>query len=413
MNSLTPEAIIASCRSRPGLYIHVPFCSSLCPFCPYNKVLYQKDRAQRYFAALTRELEAYLAHIEGAFSSVYIGGGTPTLCLDELAACLERIPVQGERAIEVLPNHADQATVARLHALGITHVSLGLQSFDADMLRYLRRPNSVADNVRALENTVGHFACVDADLIFDVAFQDSAAFLHDVEICLRSGVDQLSTYPLMRFGYTPFGKATHHATKEHEVLRAAQALAESYGYERRSVWTFNRQAGPTYSSITREHYIGIGAGSATYTGRYFLLNTFSVERYIAEAGAGQLPLARMIRLGKLRAAAYALFWQAYTGSIDVERFEALYPAAPLLRWLLQASVRAGWLTIEGNTARLTPAGYDRYHDLERWVTYHFIEPLWAEMLGAAAEPGMVQGARSSWRRRLWLYLIGVRNAARR
>ncbi len=413
MNSLTPKAIMASCRSRPGLYIHVPFCSSLCPFCPYNKVLYQKELAQRYFVALTQELEAYLAHIEGAFSSVYIGGGTPTLCLDELAACLERIPVRGERAIEVLPTHADKATIVKLHALGITHVSLGIQSFDAEMLRYLRRPNSVADNIRALENMAGQFACVDVDLIFDVAFQDSGVFLHDVETCLRSGVDQISTYPLMRFGYTPFGKAAHRPAKEHEVLRAVQALAESYGYERRSVWTFNRQASPTYSSITREHYIGIGAGSATYTGRYFLLNTFSVKQYIVEAETGQLPLARSIRLGELKAAVYALFWQAYTGSIDSARFEELYPAAPLLRWLLQASARAGWLTIEGNTARLTPAGYDRYHDLERWVTYHFIEPLWAEMHSEAAEPGTAQDARNNWCRRLWLYLIGVRNASRR
>jgi len=400
---------MASCRSRPGLYIHVPFCSSLCPFCPDNKVLYQREQAQRYFAALDRELEIYLAHIEGAFSSVYIGGGTPTLCLDELAVCLERIPVHGERAIEVLPTHADKTAIARLHALGITHVSLGIQSFDAEMLRHLKRPNSTADNIQALENTVGQFACVDADIIFDVAFQESATFLHDVETCLRSGVDQISTYPLMRFGYTPFGKAAHRPEKEHEVLKAVQALAERYGYERRSVWTFNRQSGPTYSSITREHYIGVGAGSATYTGSYFLLNAFSVERYIAEAGAGELPLARSIRLGELKAATYDLFWQAYTGSIDIKRFEERHPTMPLLRWLLHASVRAGWLTVEGSTARLTPAGYDRYHDLERWVTYHFIEPLWAEMLSAAAEAGTAQHKQGAWRR-LWLYLIGVRNA---
>ncbi len=85
----------------------------------------------------------------------------------------------------------------------------------------------MADNIRALENMAGQFACVDVDLIFDVAFQDSGVFLHDVETCLRSGVDQISTYPLMRFGYTPFGKAAHRPAKEHEVLRAVQALAES------------------------------------------------------------------------------------------------------------------------------------------------------------------------------------------
>lgn len=402
------KTIVNSCRSRPGLYIHVPFCRSICPFCPYNKVIYREQLARRYFAALSREVDQYLACVEAPFSSLYIGGGTPTLCLNELDTLIKRIPVSGERAIEVLPSHAGKQTVATMRAMGITYVSLGVQSFDHGMLRYLRRPHTVADNYCALEHTLGQFECVDVDLIFDVAFQDGAVFLHDARTCFEYGVDQLSTYPLMRFGYTLFGKAKHDRRREHEILSAVEALAADYGYERRSVWTFNKHRSPSYTSITREFYIGVGAGSATYTGRYFLLNYFSVAQYIAAVRAGNLPLARWIPLGTLKAAAYYLFWQAYTGAIDLQAYADLFPEAWILQVFLRALARTDYIDLKDGVVVLTADGYDLYHDLERWVTYHFIEPLWEEMMQEYPWMAASANARKRLNRRIWLSLIGAK-----
>ena len=191
--------------------------------------------------------------------------------------------VERERAIEVMPNHATPETVAELHALGFDYVSLGIQSFDPRMLRHLGRLNTAGDNRRALEATVGSFGCVNADLIFDVAFVEPDVFLRDLETCCRSGVDQISTYPLMHFGFTPFGKAAHDPGREHELLRRACELADGLGYERRAVWTFTRRGGPLYASIARELYLGCGAGAATFTGTDFLVNHFGLGPY--EAGA--------------------------------------------------------------------------------------------------------------------------------
>lgn len=379
--------VMASFRSTAGLYLHVPFCPFICPFCPYNKVLYRPERASRFFHALDREMDAYLAYAEEPFTSLYIGGGTPTLCLDELTRLLPRIPVERERAIEVLPAHATPETVARLRDIGITHASLGVQSFDERMLRHLGRPGTTEANLRALANMLGAFDCVDVDLIFDVAFRDPSIFLRDVETCLSAGVDQVSTYPLMRFGYTPFGKTGHDPAIEHEILREAAARAERYGYERRSVWTLNRRGGPAYTSITREFYLGLGAGAATYTGPLFLVNHFSVERYVDKLERGRLPVARRITLGPLRSAIYYLFWQAYTGRIDAERTRELFPRPVVLRTLLRVLAWTGHVRLVPSGASLTPRGYDLYHDLERRVTYGLIEPLWAEMM---------QEHRASW-----------------
>ena len=378
---MAADDVMASLRGTPGAYVHVPFCERLCPFCPYNKELYRPSRETRYFAALRQEARWYAAALDRPFTSLYIGGGTPTLCLDELADIIEALPVSGERAIEVHPMHATPDRLDRLRSMGIAFVSLGIQSFDGPMLRHLARPTSPETNMQAIENALGRFACVDADLIFDVAFEAPEVFLSDLERCFRYGVDQVSTYPLMRFGYTPFGKGAHDARAEHAVLRRATDLAARWGYERRSVWTFNRPGSSSYTSITRPFYLGLGAGSASFTGRLFSVNEFSVDRYAASIEDGQLPIARTLTLRPPADSAYYLFWQAYTGRFDLAELDRRFGHLPALLWQTAANLgaRCGYLRRDGTAFHLTPDGLDRYHDFERWVTYRYIEPLWAEM----------------------------------
>lgn len=381
-SSMDVQQVLNSLLGIPGIYLHVPFCQSICPFCPYNKVIYKPEWVRRYFSALEAEVFGYTQHMQAPFTSLYIGGGTPTLCLDELAALTAHIPVTGERAIETLPTHATPDHIYQMQQMGITFISLGVQSFNSDMLHYLKRPTSVKDNLKAIEHTVGQFDCVDVDLIFDVSFADTTIFLRDLELCFERGVDQISTYPLMRFGYTPFGKSHHDRQKEHEALHQAEQLAAQYGYERRSVWTFNRQEAPNYSSITRCFYLGVGAGSASYTGKLFLVNHFSVDRYIAKIQSGDLPIARRFALPHLISSAYAAFWQAYTGKVDSDQLIQDFGEVPGVLWrtLFEILASCNWLDKQQHVFSLTPVGRDHYHDLERWITYHFIEPLWSEMM---------------------------------
>lgn len=373
-----PAALIASFTGPFGLYLHVPFCRSICPFCPYNKVLVREGLVDPYFGALRRELDLYGA-ASLRFESLYVGGGTPSLCLEEVGSLVGMLDVAHERAIEVMPNHVTPEAVSRLHELGFDYVSLGIQSFDARMLRHLGRLNTADDNRRALAATVDAFSCVNADLIFDVAFVEPDVFLRDFEECCRAGVDQISTYPLMHFGYTPLGKVPERPEAEHELLRCTCELADRLGYERRSVWTFNRVGGPLYASIARERYLGCGAGAATFTGEDFYLNHFALAPYERALAAGRLPLARRAHLDPVRASLYYAFWQLYAPGIDPDRLRRL-EGAWVVTPLLQAMRRLGYLELRDGRLHLTERGLDHYHDLERWVTYHLIEPLWEEML---------------------------------
>jgi len=383
----------------------------VCPFCPYNKVVPRAGQPERYFTALQAEARAYVeagAAGPSGFTSLYVGGGTPTLYPDLLQRVVEVLPVSGERAIEVLPTHATPERLDALSGLGFTAVSIGVQSFSDEVLRHLRRPHDAAQARTALVNAVGRFDLVDADLILDVEYDDAHAgsFLRDLVRCIELGVDQVSTYPLMRFGYTAFGPVKHDRRREHEVLAEATRLAGEYGYQRRSVWTFNRPGSPSYTSITRRRFLGLGAGASSFLGRDFLVNNFGVETYIAAVEAGRLPLARRLHLGSVGGLGYDAFWQAYSGRLCVPTVESGRLAAVTLRAaaaVLVAAGLAGPASPQG-CHPLTPRGFDRYHDLERWVTYHLIEPLWSEML---AEHDL-EGGRAGWAapesargRRLW------------
>ncbi len=404
-----PERVVRMADGPLGAYVHIPFCAAICPFCPYNKVVPRAGQPERYGAALLTEARRYVdAGSAGStgFTSLYVGGGTPTLVPDLLRDVVGALPVAGERAIEVLPTHATPERLDDLRDMGFTAVSIGVQSFSDKVLRHLRRPHDARAAEAALENAVGRFDLVDADLILDVEYDTAYAglFLRDLERCLDLGVDQVSTYPLMRFGYTPFGAARPRRRTEHEVLAEATRLAAKRGYERRSVWTFNRLQSPSYTSITRHRFLGMGAGASSFLGQDFLVNHFGVETYIAAVDEGRLPLARRLHLGAAGGLAYDAFWQAYSGHLCVP--ESGGAAALLLRAAASLMTVGGLVapaTADGCHA-LLPRGFDAYHDLERWVTYHLIEPLWSEML----EEHRREGGRAGWvapvsarRHRLW------------
>ncbi len=386
---LRPSDVVASFDGPAGAYVHVPFCEWICPFCPYNKVLARPDLAADYFTALLAEIDMYGA---GPFTSLYVGGGTPTLYPQYLAEVLPRIPVTGERAIEVLPLHGTPERLSQLKDIGFTAVSIGAQSFHDPVLRHLHRPHDAEQALAAVHNALNTFDCVDVDLIVDVALEEPAqhpgAFLADVRTCFAMGVDQVSTYPLMRFGYTPFGVARHDRRREHEILAQVDALARTMGYERRSVWTFNRIGSAPYTSITRRRFLGFGAGASSFAGCDFYVNHFGLLTYIDAVKRGHPPIAKWLHLGRAAGMAYDTFWQAYAGSIDVDSLAQPYDGwARLLRPALAPMVSAGMITRDHSTYHLTARGFDRYHDIERWVTYHFIEPLWAQMLAEHKQEG--------------------------
>jgi len=116
-----------------GLYIHIPFCKQICNFCPYNKILYDKQLANEYTIGLINELRFLKDKFQDKkITSVYVGGGTPSLLKEGLekvfAYINENFNFHGEIAVELHPSDSDIQTLKFLNNIGVNLISLGLQS---------------------------------------------------------------------------------------------------------------------------------------------------------------------------------------------------------------------------------------------------------------------------------------------
>ena len=372
------------------LYIHLPFCRHVCVFCPYVKQLYDRDTAAAYGSALLRELQHYRDKWgDVRVRSVYFGGGTPSLTPGIVDATLsflaDKFHLGDEVGVEVHPLDARPDVLRQLRSSGATMVSLGVQTFSDRLLTMLGRDYDSALARQACEQVLGAgFSAADIDLIFALPGQSEDEAVEDVAIACGLGADQISTYPLIQFSDTSLathlrsaGKALPSWRTERRMLHAVVRQARDAGYERTSIWSFNRPGAPRYTTVTRDSFVGIGAGATSRMGDYFRVNSFSVNEYISAANAGS-PMALATRMDQGDRMAYWLFWRCYDTAIDMNRFEALFgqrmPGG--IRAALQLLRVLGLAKREGNVIRLTDSGAYLFHLVEKEYTHAYLEKLW-------------------------------------
>src|SRR5512141_2333813 len=180
-SDVMPTAPAGPCQ----LYVHVPFCEVLCPFCSFHRVRYNPSKTRRYFDALRREIRLY--HDLGfRFSDVYVGGGTPTVDTDELLETLDLVrnlaPVRA-MSIETNPNHLEPAVLQRYRDAGVTRLSVGVQSFDDGLLAGMDRLEKYGSGAVIRERLAaahGIFPTLNVDMIFNLPGQTLAMLETDL-----------------------------------------------------------------------------------------------------------------------------------------------------------------------------------------------------------------------------------------
>ena len=261
-----------------GLYAHLPWCLRKCPYCDFNSHRAPRALPQtEYIDALTRDIESALPDIWGRrVSTVYLGGGTPSLfapaaidlLLSRIRALLPLAP-DAEITIEANPGAADAERFAGFAEAGINRVSLGAQTFDDDALRVLGRAHDAAAARRAARAAVESFPRVNIDLMHGLPGQSPAAAARDIDIAAEFEPEHLSLYQLTLEPGTPFFRAPPPAMPGHDsaaaVADAALAAAQKHGYERYEVSAFARA--PAARCRHNLHYwrfgdyLGVGAGA--------------------------------------------------------------------------------------------------------------------------------------------------------
>ena len=224
-----------------GVYIHVPFCRTLCPYCDFNRVRIDGAPPDAFVDALVREIDAFDARREA--ETVFLGGGTPSLLapgqLDRiLEAVRRRFDLKApEITLEANPDDVTETLADAWRATGVNRVSLGVQSFDDAALRYLGRRHDAETARRACRTVAARFANWSMDLIYGA--HPPASWPATLTECVSFAAPHVSCYGLTYEPDTPFGARAREAIDEDTALacyrRSRELLA---GYERYEVSNF-------------------------------------------------------------------------------------------------------------------------------------------------------------------------------
>lgn len=259
-----------------ALYIHFPWCVRKCPYCDFNShelrgILPQAE----YINALIADLESALPQIWGRpVSSVFIGGGTPSLFMPEafdtlLAAVRARVSLlpDAEITLEANPGTVEARKFEGFHAAGINRISLGIQSFDDDKLKALGRIHSADEAKRAIDMAQQHFDNINLDLMYGLPQQTLEQAQRDIETAITFATQHLSAYHLTLEPNTPF----HHSPPPlpdddisadmQEMVEATLASAGFEHYETSAFAKPNHRCKHNLNYWTFGDYLGIGAGA--------------------------------------------------------------------------------------------------------------------------------------------------------
>ncbi|WP_026895459.1 coproporphyrinogen-III oxidase family protein [Clostridiisalibacter paucivorans] len=378
-----------------GLYIHIPFCKSICPYCPYNKILYDKSLAERYRDAIIEELKIYKDIIkQRKITSIYIGGGTPTLMTYELKDILVYIRnnynFSGDIGIETHPNEINSEILEEIKNMGITHISVGVQTFNNDTLSIIGRNYNREHIYQSLELIKKFdFKCVDVDIMTNLPNQTLKDIEYDIKTVYSYDIDQLSIYPLIMFPMTGMKEAMKDKEftrfgelKEAKVLKTIDNISKEYGYSRSSIWTYGKDEDTRYTSVTRESFIGLGAGASSYFGNYFYLNTFDVNAYIGALNKKNIAINIFTKMTDRESMAFWLFWRCYDGVIDKNRFFKMYGKDMKKEFKLLYKIMKLFkiVTEKGDKLILTDLGIYLYHMVEKRYSTHYLNDMWQQSM---------------------------------
>ena len=303
-----------------GIYIHIPFCKSRCKYCDFFSTTHLEKQAQ-YVQALLVEIQDRLSipntqypipnsqypipNNQYPISTIYIGGGTPsTLQVEHLRAIVEAIrrEAKGERqeiTLEANPGDITQEKARAWRAMGINRLSIGIQSFEDELLQLIGRRHNAeqARQAVAIAQAAG-FDNISIDLMYALPSQTMQQWQHDVAQALQLNVQHISTYGLIYEEGTALTTLLDHgvveAVDEETEMQMYDYLVEQLtanGYIHYEVSNFalpNCESKHNSSYWNDTPYIGLGAGAHSYNGQQRQWNISDLDTYIQQANAHQL-----------------------------------------------------------------------------------------------------------------------------
>ena len=356
-----------------GLYVHVPFCASTCDFCAFYQKTPTADDVARFLSGIERE--AALAEWPRRVTTVFWGGGTPGLLAPRALTRLGEIVrarcggTPEEWTVELAPGSVTVARLAALKEIGVTRVSMGVQSFQPELLDALGRQHTreqifaAYDRVRA-----AGFHSVNLDLMFALPGQSAAEWAADVREAVSLGPNHISTYCLTFEEDTKLwlklsqGRIKLDPEHEAALYEATWSQLSDLGYAQYEVSNFARPGHACRHNLNtwRMHeWVGLGPSAASQQGGWRGANVADLDQWIAQLERGErVTQDRVALTPSLLAEDALIFGLRMNAGVDLAPWRVRAPGAP---WpavddTLATLAAGGLLHREGDVVRLTRRG---------------------------------------------------------
>jgi len=393
MLELAPAQAKARRIPALGLYVHVPFCAATCDYCAFYQITPTAAGVSRFLAGVAREAE--LAAPDRPVDTVFWGGGTPGLLSPRALAELGTILLRHgggrprEWTVEMAPASVTPERLAALRDVGVTRVSLGVQSFQPALLAALGRRHTVRQVRQAYARTrAAGFASVNLDLIFAIPGQELAAWRADLDEAVRLEPDHLSTYCLTfeedtaLFVRLSAGRVRRDVAAEITFYTEAWERLGAAGYAQYEVSNFARPGHCCAHNVNTwrmQEWIGLGPSAASQAGGWRGSNVADLDRWLADLDAGRRSGVDRVELTpRLLAEDSLIFGLRMNAGVDLPALRERHPAAP-------------WERIEALAARLAEEGLaERSPDGNLRLTLRgrlVADAVGAQIMDAMAETG--------------------------
>jgi len=288
------------------IYVHIPFCARICPYCAFYKDLLDRSQTWRFCKALLRDLDQQCVSFALTPETIYFGGGTPTaLTTSQLEFLLggfrERLDLSSltEWTIEANPGSVSVRKAELLHKLGVTRVSLGVQSWDDELLKLLGREHNSqqAEQSFHILRAAG-FANINVDLMFGLPEQTIEQWKFTLEKTIALQPDHISAYCLTYEEDTEFflrharGELLQDTDADGHFFETAMSMLEDAGYEH---YEISNYALPGFASVHNraywlgKNYLGIGPSAFSTVGMERWQNVCDYRGYADRLLSGQSP----------------------------------------------------------------------------------------------------------------------------
>lgn len=305
-----------------ALYLHIPFCKKRCNYCDFatQAISCNDSRLDSFTDDLIREIRNYSQkELLGEIKTVYLGGGTPSyLGNKRLSTILYALSIsmhltpEVECTLEANPESLTSAMVRDLFALGVNRISLGIQSFDDNLLKVLGRIHDSEQAIRAVDRAQERFTNISIDLMCGLPGQTVESFHHDLERAISLGIQHISVYPLTIEEGTPFARKLEKGELLFDEDLGALCMEDAHSYLTSRGMNHYEVASYAFPGFESRHnsaywtskpYLGLGCGAVSMRQnqlcrqRYSVVDGLIEELDIFQMTAEDLMLKMRMRTG--------------------------------------------------------------------------------------------------------------------